>query len=132
MELLRRTRNIVRPGGLLLVVNTVTRELVQSCARCPRPFMNAAGDVVVLENPRFDPIRSSLHNKWTFYRRRGKDLLCMDEISFTLRIYTLTELAETAEATGWRLEAAYHNPETLEPPRPEGSPINAVFRRTSS
>jgi len=129
LELLRRTARIVRPGGLLVIANTVSRDLVLQRSRCPKPYVSEFGDIIVAEYPEFDPIRSTLKNRWVFYRRSGRNLLYIDEFSFTLRVYTLTELVEMAESVGWRLEGAYHSLETLEPPRPEGSPINAVFKR---
>lgn len=129
LELLRRIRRIVRSDGLLIIANTTSRELVQRRGSCPKPYMSEIGDFIVVENPEFDPIRSIVRNKWVFYKKMGRDLNYVDEFSFKLRIYTLTELVEMAENAGWRLEAAYHSLETLEPPHPEGSPINAVFRK---
>ena len=129
LQLLGRIGRIVRSDGLLIIANTVSRELVQRRANCPKPYMSEIGDFIVVENPVFDPIRSILRNKWVFYKKSGRDLLYVDEFSFTLRIYTLTELIEMAESVGWSFEAVYHSLETLEPPHPEGSPINVVFRK---
>ncbi len=129
LELFRRVRNIVRPGGILVIANTTSREMLQHRSSCPKPIVREFPEFITVRYPVFDPIRSVHTSNWVFYRKSGKDLLYMDEFTYTLRIYTLTELVEMAESVGWSLEAAYHSLETLEPPHPEGSPINVVFRK---
>ncbi|BAA79191.1 hypothetical protein APE_0274 [Aeropyrum pernix K1] len=111
-----------------MIANTTSREILQHRSRCPKPFVREFPEFVTLRYPVFDPIRSIHTSRWVFYKKLGKDLFYMDEFTYTLRTYTLTELVEMAENVGWRLEAAYHNLGTLEPPHPEGSPINTVFR----
>ena len=71
-DLLRRVRRVVRPGGLLIIANTVSRDLVLRTSNCPRPYLSELKDFIVVEYPEFAPIRSILRNRWVFYRKLGK------------------------------------------------------------
>ncbi|ABM80412.1 hypothetical protein Hbut_0552 [Hyperthermus butylicus DSM 5456] len=89
-------------------------------------------ELVVVEEPRFDPVESVVTNKWTFYRLEGKDLRYLDEVEFRFRIYTLRELVTLARSAGWELVEAVSDPVKATPYKPYRSPFNLVFRRTVS
>ncbi len=55
-------------------------------------------------------------------------MICLNEMSFWLRVYTLKKLAELAREIGWRLEAAYHDPLKGQAHRPGVSDFNIVPR----
>ncbi len=85
------------------------------------------GDSVVMEGPSFDPVSSRLFNRWSFYRKEGRDLLFEGEFSFDLRVYSLNELVEIASRAGWRLVAAYHDLKDFGEVVPGKSPLNVLF-----
>ena len=65
------------------------------------------------------------------YRIEGKNLLFVDEISFTLRLYSLHELVELAREAGWELVEVYGDlRQSLF--KPAFSAINAVFKALSN
>ncbi|MEB2837342.1 MAG: class I SAM-dependent methyltransferase [Desulfurococcales archaeon] len=132
LELLERTKRVTRPGGVLAILKTASRDQVvarRSCQGGDVPIVSEWEDLVVVEHPEFDGIRSLLRNRWEYYRRSGRNLEFLGEHEFTLRIYTITELVELAEEAGWTLEAAYHRLDTLEPYKPGRSGINIVLRK---
>lgn len=132
LVLLQKVYRVVRPGGILAVLNTVSRDLVVArrlCAERDMPVVSEWDDLVVIEHPEFDGVRSLLKNRWEYYRRVDGDLKFLGEHEFTLRIYSVNELVELAEEAGWTFEAAYHRLDTLEPYIPGRSGINIVFRR---
>jgi hypothetical protein len=67
-------------------------------------------------------------NTWTFYRRVGRDLIFIDEMSFKLRVYTLHELVKLAEENGWQFTNAYRDTITLTPYKPLLSSLNVAFK----
>ncbi len=133
VELLSKARSVTRPGGKLLILRQANRDLlVARQAMCGEgPYCkDDEGEVVVVENPKFDPVTSILDNTWTFYKRRGMDLVFLGRLSFTLKIYTVTEIIEIAEKAGWRLEALYGSLR-MEPFIAGKSGVNAVFTNHS-
>ena len=128
VELLSRARRVAAPGGKLLVLRQAHRDLiVASSAYCGRgPVVKLLGDLVVMEEPRFDPVASVLENTWTYYRREGEDLRFLGRESFRMRIYTATEIVEIASRAGWGLEALYGSLRG-DPFNPGRTGLNAVF-----
>ncbi len=131
-RILRNIWNITRDGGYLLILNTVNYDTVATktgLAPVDSIMSDVGEDYVLVENPRFDPTKSIIENTWTFYRRKGKDLIYVDEISFTMRVYTLHEIIRIAEKAGWKFHEAYRDLTTLKPYRPMLSAFNIVFRK---
>ncbi len=129
LELLKGVRRIVREGGALAILNTVSKDLVERRAgECGHPTVaNDLGEFLVMESPRFDPVRSRLFNRWSFYRKEGKDLLFEGEFSFDFRVYSLNELVEMASKAGWKLVVAYHDLKDFREFIPSKSPLNVLF-----
>jgi len=132
-ELLARARRVTRPGGLLVVANTVSRDFLVARSICgsPRQLYSDIGDYVLVEHPSFDAVNSILHNRWVYYRKDNGNLVLAGEFSFTLRIYTPTELKEIAENVGWRFLEAYNRLHDLAPYRPGEGSLNMVFENPS-
>lgn len=131
LELLSGVARHVRRGGLLVIANTVSYDmegLLASCM-CRGPFITFYGGYAVVEEPRFDPVSQVLESRWVFYRVEGRDLRFIGETRFRLRVYTLKELVELAGRAGWRLEAAYSDPEKGAGYLPCRSGFNVVFSR---
>ena len=133
LELLRGIRRVVKEGGALAILNTISRDSVgRRAGECGYPtVVQDLGDWVVMESPSFDPVRSRLFNRWSYYRKEGRDLLFEDEFSFDLRVYSLNELVETASRAGWRLIAAYHDLKDFSEFVPGKSPLNVLFTPAS-
>lgn len=131
VRVLRGVRRIVRGGGYLLILNTVSLDLmVLRSGLCGIGgwISEVDDEFLLVENPRFDPKTSTMENTWVFYRRRGRDLEYVDEVSFKLRVYALHEVVEMAGEAGWEFVEAYCDLETLKPYRPGLSGLNVVFK----
>jgi len=133
VELLRQCRLISKDSAYLFILNTVNRDRIAllTSIRCRGSFYSEAEDIALIENPQFDPVKSVITNKWIFYRREGKNLIYLDEVSFSLRVYSLHEIIEIAETAGWSYIEAFSNPITLEPFNPSLGGLNITFRAKS-
>ncbi len=130
--ILRNIYGVVKPGGYLLILNQACLEsavfLNEFCGG--QSYLVDLGDgTVMAENPRFDPVSATLSTTWVFYEKKGRDLRYIDEVSLTLRLYTMHELVEMAGEAGWRLHSAYDSLATLSPYRTGARGLNLVFVR---
>ena len=131
-QLLETLHRATRPGGLLVIASTASYDraaFTQGLCGCRGPLLTILEKHAITEQPVLDPETNTLTNTWTIYRLDGKNLLYLDEATFKLRLYTLKELKQLAEQTGWKLEAAYHDPQHGTTYRPGTSSLNTVLRR---
>lgn len=129
-EILRKTREIVKKGGYLLILNTANRDYILKMSEYYRgPFYTEHGDLVVIEYPKFDPKNSVNKTRWRFYRKmENGDLKFLDEIEFQLRLYSIHEIIRIAEGAGWEYVEAYSRITTLEEFWPTRGALNIVFK----
>lgn len=85
------------------------------------------GDFAVVEYPSYDPVTSRATSRWVYYEKVGKDLKYLGELSYSLRVYALHELAEVAKRAGWCFVEAFYSFKERELFKPLG-PLNAVFK----
>ncbi|MCD6488434.1 MAG: class I SAM-dependent methyltransferase [Desulfurococcales archaeon] len=132
-NILRQCRDVVGDKGYLFILNTASRDRIAFISSfIPGPeYFNDLGDMVMVEKPVFDPVKSVLNNKWVFYRKDGKNLVYVDELEFTLRLYSLHEIVSMAKEAGWTFIEAYSSLKTLSPYRPVLGGHNIVFKAVS-
>ncbi len=133
LQLLKAARNLTVKDGLLLILQTASFDaLALRSSLCGQAgiLMEVDEELVMVEQPKLHPEKQVLENTWTFYKRRGRNLEYVDQVSFTMKAYTLSQLTELAEEAGWKLAKAYHSLKTLEPYKPGLSNINAVYKAT--
>ena len=133
VELLSRVYRVTAPQGKLFILRQTDRDLVvcRGLQRRGELVVSEDGDLLVFERPRFDPVTSILENTWTYYQRRGRDLVFLGEAGLRLRLYTVSELVELASKAGWKLEALYGSLKG-DPYTPGRTGINAVFTKTNA
>lgn len=101
---LRGLASIVRPGGIF-VLYVVNRDwLVRHFD--PQGY-EEFGDLVHLEDRRLDLDTSWMHDRWRFFRKRGRDLVGVASMDIEHRVYGLHELRALFERGGWHPEAAF-------------------------
>ncbi len=132
VSILRECRKVSREGSYLFILEHANRDratLVQSLMRNVIVLSELGNGVAVSEQPVFDVKTSTIKNTWRFYRIEGKNLVFVDEVSFTLRLYSLHELIELAREAGWYFIHVFGDL-NQGPFRSPFSSINAVFRAT--
>ena len=133
--ILKNIWRITKPNGYLLILNHACLESLlirQSICGQPQYISDIDEEFVLVEKPRYDPSSATIYNTWVFYRKKGKDLVYVDEVSFTLRLYAFHELVEIAREAGWTLHSAYRDLTTLKPYRPNTRSLNIVFKKTQN
>ncbi|GEM_PF-3308695 len=131
LRTLTAVRRLVEGNGLLFILQTASLDLtsLRSSLCGSGGFLSEIDEELTLvEWPRFHADKGVVENRWVFYRREGKDLKYIDELSFTMRVYALNELVELAERVGWRFIKAFSSLRSLEPYKPGLSPLNVVFK----
>ena len=114
-------------NGLFFVLNTMSHEYLLN-HYCHGLYNETDKYLVLHQDGKFDRFHSVNTEKWVFYEKNGQDLRYVDELKMRLRIYSLSEIVEMAEAAGLRLLEAYDNVRNLAPARPD-STINVVFQK---
>ncbi len=132
LEVLRQARRLTRRGGLLLIVDTANQDHTAFAASfCGRSLFSDFGDFAVVEESEYDPKRSRVKTKWTYYEKRGRDLKYVGEAGYDVRVYALHELVALAERAGWKFQEAFRNLELRTQFRPVG-PLKCHLRGSLS
>ncbi len=130
--ILRSIWRITKPERYLLILNHAGLDLIllrQGICGKTHYLSDINGEITLMEKPEFEPETAIMKNTWVFYRRRGRDLEYIDEVSFAIRIYALHEIIELARKAGWTLHSTYRDLVTLKPYRPGLSSINIVLKK---
>lgn len=125
-RIFRSISKLLKKKGIAMILSTMSREFLLQHF-CPTVH-EEIGNFIVLHKHQFDTFRSTIKNKWIFYKKRDKDLTYIDEIDFNLRTYSMHELVEMAESADLEFAEAYDSLRTLKPAKLD-SHINMVFRK---
>ncbi len=131
-EILGKCWRISSENGFLFFIKTVNRDFIANLRSlgCRGPFYSDYGDFAVIEETDFDYISSTTKTRWIFYEKlNDRSLKFIDEVEISIRLYSIHELIEMAENTGWEYVDAYRNLNTLELFLPTLSPLNIVFQK---
>ncbi|RLG86266.1 MAG: hypothetical protein DRO39_03640 [Thermoprotei archaeon] len=130
-DILRQAAEVSKDDGFLIIADTVSRDYIaflSSFVGRMRWFVDYGGYVVV-EEPLYNPVTAKLHVKQTFYRRRGRDMIYEGCAHFTIRLYSLNELASIARRSGWCVYDALKAPTPTWGGYSSFSSLNVVFKR---
>lgn len=126
-RIFRMVAQCLRENGLFLILNTMSQEYLLN-HYCSSLYNETDKYLVLHSGSKFDRFHSTNTEKWIFYEKKGVDLKYVDELELRLRIYSLAEIVEMAEAVGLRFVEAFENLVNLKPARPD-SVINVVFQK---
>lgn len=104
-DILRQCCQLVQPEGFF-VLEIINRDWIIKNFQ-ERSFSRYK-DVIVLEDRCFDPNTSRMNTTWTYLiQQDDKNLTLEKQITINHRIWSLHELIEMFERTGWQFKAAY-------------------------
>ncbi|MDK2463202.1 MAG: hypothetical protein QI223_00285, partial [Candidatus Korarchaeota archaeon] len=87
LEVLRQARRLTRQDGLLLIVDTANQDYTAFVTSfCGRSLFSDLGDFAMVEESEYDPKRSRVKTKWTYYEKRGRDLKYVGEAGYDVRV----------------------------------------------
>lgn len=113
LTMFKQARELSRDGAILFIIETGHTEFF-SLRFTPTGYQEV-GDVLLMENRKYDPITAQMHNSWAFYRKHEEDLKFIDRVEIKHHIYSLSELASLLKKAGWETVAYYGSLATLQP-----------------
>jgi SAM-dependent methyltransferase len=117
LNIFKQARELSKSEALLIVAETMHSEFL-SIKFAPTSYMTIE-NTVLLEDRKYDSMRSQLVTTWTFYeKKRGGDLKYIDEVKFDLHIYSPSELCILLKKAGWETLTTYGSFTTLQPKTP--------------
>jgi ubiquinone/menaquinone biosynthesis C-methylase UbiE len=125
VSVFRQARELSGKNTVLIITETMHSDFI-AVKFTPTSYQEV-GDVVLLENRKYDPTTSQLIADWTFYNRRGEDLEFVDRIEIENHVYSQSELSSVLREAGWEPVALYGSFLTLQAISPFGS-LNVVAR----
>jgi len=104
-DILRQCLKLVKSGGFF-ALDIVNRDwLLRNFSE--RRFERTK-DRLILYDSKFDAQTSRHKDKWTFLRQTGKDTFTTEgSVQLDLRVWSIHELIQLFERTGWKFEQAY-------------------------
>ncbi|TFH16367.1 class I SAM-dependent methyltransferase [Candidatus Bathyarchaeota archaeon] len=105
MSILRQCLGLTKPGGVF-IMHTANRDCLIRRFQA-RDFEIREDDTVVLMERSLDLETSRMVNFWSYYRKEGEDLRFLNRMEINHRIYSLHELKEQFQASGWMVSASY-------------------------
>ncbi|HAL48751.1 MAG: class I SAM-dependent methyltransferase [SAR202 cluster bacterium] len=104
LTMFRGYRRLVRDGAVF-VIQTVNRDWV---VRNFEPEgLDKAGDIRIIQRRSFDFENSTIDNTWDFYEGGGENIKHRLGITMAHRVYSLHELVEVVEESGWEYLGGY-------------------------
>lgn len=104
-EILRQCRDLVRSGGFF-ALDIINRDWV--VRNFEERGFSGIKDRILLEERDFNLNESRMYTTWTFLRQKGKKTYVVEnQITLDHRVWSLHELIQMFEETGWHFNAAY-------------------------
>jgi SAM-dependent methyltransferase len=104
-DILRQCLKLIKPGGFF-ALDIINRDwLLRNFSE--RRFERTK-DRLILYDSEFDSRTSRHKDKWTFLRQTDKDTFVMEgTFQLDLRVWSIHELIQMFQRTGWKFECAY-------------------------
>ncbi len=128
LEVLKQAREFSEDNAVLVIADTIHRDLVTGSGYNSRRTFTMHGDVLLLEKNFFNPLNSKMISDWMIYEDEGTILKKKLSITIEVRIYTVTELVNLLRQAGWGVDSIYGDLRRLQPFNPSTSRLNLVAR----
>jgi SAM-dependent methyltransferase len=126
-DILRQCLGLVRPGGFF-AMDIANRDWI--VLNFQRNGFQKMGDRIVLEERELNLNDSRMYNVWTYLKQETENTYTLEKtINVDHRVWSLHELAELFEKTGWRFKAAYPGLFPGDTPRGPGQRVDLMRSR---
>jgi ubiquinone/menaquinone biosynthesis C-methylase UbiE len=125
VKMFKQARELSRKDAVLIISETIHSEFL-AVKFAPNTYQEV-GDIVLLENRKYDPTTSQLTATWIFYKKLGENLEFIDKIEIEHHIYSQSELSSVLRKAGWEPMAFYGSFLTLQSMNPLTG-LNVVAR----
>jgi ubiquinone/menaquinone biosynthesis C-methylase UbiE len=125
VSMFKQARQLSAKNAVLLIAETMHSDFI-AVKFTPTSFQEV-GDIVLLENRKYDPTTSQLVAEWIFYKKRGEDLEFINRVTVENHVYSQSELSSVLRRAGWEPIEFYGSFVTLQKMSPFGS-LNVVAR----
>jgi SAM-dependent methyltransferase len=128
LKIFRQLSKSASPGAIL-VIETANRDYLV------RHFQDHGiaerSGIVWYDSRRLDLESSFMKNRWKFYRIVGRSLRLIADVPVTHRVYSIHELKEMIESSGWTYLESYGSLRTLSPLNTNTFHMTLVARKSS-
>jgi len=125
ISMFKQARELSGKDAVLIIAETMHSDFL-AVKFTPTGYQEV-GDIVLLEDRKYDPTTSQLKANWAFYNKRGENLEFIDRIELENHVYSQTELSSVLRKAGWEPVAFYGSFSTLQSMNPLTS-LNVVAR----
>lgn len=105
VNVLGQMRQVTRRGSCL-IVDTLNRDWMMRNFR-PVDVLEKGEGICFKETRRFDLESSRMESEFTYYRKKGEDLIHLRTVTLDHRVYSLHELLKLLREAGWTPQAFY-------------------------
>ncbi len=116
LKILTKCRGLVNNEGKLMILNHVNRDYLVTLFSTHRVLVSVMklDEGLLIEYSKLDLTNSRYISRWRFYEEKGNDLVFLDELESSQRVYSIHELVNLAKKSGWEFVKAYADLRTLE------------------
>jgi len=125
ISMFKQARELSRKDAVLIIAETTHSDFL-AVKFTPTGYQEV-GDIVLLEDRKYDLTTSQLTATWTFYNKRGENLEFIDRIELENHVYSQSELSSVLRKAWWEPVAFYGSFLTLQSMNPLTS-LNVVAR----
>ena len=126
-DILRQCLGLVRPGGFF-AMDIANRDWL--ILNFQRNGFQKMGDRIVLEERELNLNDSRMYNVWTYLKKETENTYTLEKtVNIDHRVWSLHELAELFEKTGWRHKAAYPGLSAGGTPQVPGQRVDLIRSR---
>jgi SAM-dependent methyltransferase len=125
ISVFRQARELSGKNAIFIIAETMHTDFL-AVKFTPTSYQEV-GDIVLLENRKYDATTSQIKANWAFYNKRGENLEFIDRIELENHVYSQSELSSVLRKAGWEPVAFYGSFLTLQALSPFGS-LNVVAR----
>jgi ubiquinone/menaquinone biosynthesis C-methylase UbiE len=125
VSMFKQARQLSAKNAVLLIVENMHSDFI-AMKFTPTGFQEV-GDIVLLENRKYDATTSQLVADWIFYKKVGEDLKFIDRVTIENHVYSQSELSSVLRKAGWEPIEFYGSFVTLQKLSPFGG-LNVVAR----